>query len=115
MRNDIWLHYYSPASWRIEEGMKFMDGLREVWLVPDATFSLKGQYHFVEVDRTQKMMENRKKIELYSKLNPLIKKQFGYEPVLVFYTISELRKNKLKEYCKELNVSCIIYQKGDLL
>jgi hypothetical protein len=115
MRNDIWLAYYSPKDWRIEEGMKFTDNLKDVWLVPDATFTTEGRYHFVEIDRTQKMMENRKKIELYSKLNPLIKKQFGYEPVLVLYTISELRKNKLKEYCKELNVNCIIYQKGDLL
>ena len=115
MRNDIWLHYFCPKDWRVEESIKFVDGLQQLWLVPDAIFTAKGKHHFVEIDNTQKMQENKKKIELYAKLNPLIKQQFGHEPVLVFYTITDLRRTKLKEYCKEKNVDCLIYTKQDLL
>ena len=92
-----------------------MEGLQEIRLVPDATFTVEGKHHFVEIDNTQKMQENRKKIELYAKLNPLIKRQFGHDPVLIFYTVTDLRRAKLKEYCKEKNVNCLIYTKQDLV
>jgi hypothetical protein len=118
MRNDVWLYYYSPQDWRIEEPIefKYKDGLTyvDITLIPDATFTLKGHYYFLEVDRTQSMSENKKKIDLYSKLTPLIQQQFGHSPTIVFYTLTSLRKDKLKNYCKEKNVECRVFTKDDL-
>ncbi|MBT2696323.1 hypothetical protein J7E79_02590 [Bacillus sp. ISL-40] len=82
-------------------------------LIPDATFTLKGNYYFLEVDRTQSMSDNKKKIELYSKLNPLMEKQFNQAPTLVFYTMTPLRQEKLKEICKYYKVNCRVYTKED--
>lgn len=119
MRNDVWLYYYSPKDWRIEEPIefKYKEGLSyvDITLIPDATFTLKGQYYFLEVDRTQSMAENKRKIELYSKLCPVMQQQFGHFPTIIFYTLTTLRKEKLKEYCKEKNVNCRVFTKEDIL
>ncbi|MBT2735115.1 hypothetical protein J7E66_10240 [Bacillus sp. ISL-7] len=118
MRNDMYLFYYSPKDWRVEEPIefKYKDGLTyvDITLIPDATFTLKGNYYFLEVDRTQSMVENKKKIELYSKLSPLIQQQFGHLPTLVFYTLTSHRKEKLKELCKDYGVTCSVYTKEDI-
>jgi hypothetical protein len=114
MRNDMWLYYYCPRDWRIEEPITFPEGLKNHVLVPDATFTLEGKYYFLEVDRTQSMSDNKKKIELYSKLNPLMEKQFNQIPTLIFYTTTPLRQEKLKEICKSFKVNCRVYTKEDI-
>ncbi|NRD81175.1 replication-relaxation family protein [Bacillus sp. BRMEA1] len=118
MRNDMYLYYYCPKDWRIEEPIqfKYKEGFTyvDITLIPDATFTLTGNYYFLEVDRTQSMADNKKKIELYSKLNPVMKEQFNQIPTLVFYTISTLRRDKLKDLCTEYKVNCRVYTKEDI-
>jgi hypothetical protein len=114
MRNEIWLHYYCPKNWRTEEPITFTEGLSQYVIIPDATFTIEGKYYFLEVDRTQSMADNKKKIELYSKLQPLIQQQFKIPPTLVFYTLTPLRSKKLKSLCKEYEVNCLVYTKEDL-
>lgn len=119
MRNDIYIHFNQPADWRIEEDIlfRYTEGQerKHMKMVPDATFTLNGVYHFLEVDRTQSMLENKKKIEHYAKLSPVMLKQYGHQPVLIFYTLTELRRNKLKEICQLQNVKCEVYIKEDIL
>lgn len=110
----MWLYYYCPKDWRIEEPITFSEGLKQFVIKPDATFTLEGKYFFLEVDRTQSMADNKKKIELYSKLHPLIQQQFNHPPTLVFYTLTPLRREKLKELCNEHNVTCHVYTKDDI-
>jgi hypothetical protein len=111
----MWIYYYCPKTWRTEESVSFKDGLQQMTIIPDATFTLESKYYFLEVDRTQSMVKNRNKIETYSKLNPLFHKELGHTPTVVFYTLTNLRKQKLKEYCQEYGVTCQVYTKEDIL
>lgn len=100
MRNDFWLFLNSPPDWRSE--IKVSDGSTTV--IVDALYSQSLQKHFLEVDHTQTMKENRVKIERYKKLhqNGLLSSSLGHFPVVVWLTSSELRKKLLIEACKEL-------------
>lgn len=117
MRNDMYIFFNQPIPWQTEQKITFQyqDGLiyKPMTFVPDVTFQLSGQYHFLEVDRTQSMVENKKKIELYAKIAPIIHKQFGHTPVLVFYTLTPLRREKLTELCRSHGLTCKVYTKED--
>jgi hypothetical protein len=108
------MYYYCPKDWVTEEKITFVEGLNQFVLVPDATFTLEGKFYFVEIDRTQSMSDNKKKIELYGRLDAVMKKQYGYQPAIIFYTLTKLRQEKLKEYCKEKNLNHRIYTKEDI-
>lgn len=115
MRNDMYIYMGMPESWKVEESITFKPQLsnREHVLVPDATFVRKGVYHFLEVDRTQSMVENKKKISQYQQLKPLMKVELNQTPVLLFYTLTDLRRKKLTELCSSMEVDCEIYTKED--
>ena len=100
MRNDFWLFLNCPPDWKSE--IKVSDGSTTV--IVDALYSQSLQKHFLEVDHTQTMKENRVKIERYKKLhqNGLLSSSLGHFPVVVWLTSSELRKKQLTEACKEL-------------
>jgi hypothetical protein len=115
MRNDIWIYYYSPKDWVTEQPINIKVGLEQHVLVPDASFTIEGKWYFVEVDRMQDMKKNREKIELYSKLSPLMEKQYGHRPTVVFYTTTPVRKDKLKQLCVERQLMCRVMTKGDLV
>ncbi|WP_251529873.1 hypothetical protein [Metabacillus litoralis] len=58
MRNSIYIAYDSPSSWKNEVRI----GIKEVknsTAVCDAIFKQNNRHHIVEVDHTQKMIENR--------------------------------------------------------
>lgn len=118
LRNDLYLHYGCPDDWRAEEQIHFnvQQGLTmvDMKIIPDATFTVNGRYHLAEVDRTQSMADNKKKIESYGLLSPVMHLQFGHHPVIVFYTVTEIRRNKLKELCSDAGVTCEVYTKEDL-
>jgi hypothetical protein len=117
MRNDLYLYFQQPNTWEVEKGMSFKaEGLtnKEYTLVPDARFHQEGQYHFIEVDRMQSMNENKKKISLYKLIHPLINKQFQKPPIVVFYTLTSIRKEKLKEMFQKEGIPCLVYTKEDL-
>ena len=99
MRNDMWLYYKCPPDWESE--IKVSDGKATV--IVDAMFTT-FQQHFLEVDHTQTMKENRIKIERYKALkeNGLITQKLGQFPTLVWLTTTELRRKQLKEACNSL-------------
>jgi hypothetical protein len=117
-RNDMYIFFQFPVDWRIEEPIKFKyeDGLtyRESTLIPDATFTIKNTFYFLEVDRTQSMIDNKKKINQYHYLSQTFETQYKEKPIIVFYTTTENRKKILTQYCDEMELRKLIYTKEDL-
>jgi len=100
MRNEFWLYYGCPYDWKCE--IKVSDGKANV--IVDAMFSKSLLYHFLEVDHTQPMKENRIKIARYTELakNGLIAQKLGHFPSVVWLTTTELRRKQLQEECRHL-------------
>jgi len=100
MRNDFYIYMGYPHEW--ENEMKVSDGTFEV--ICDSYFKKDGKYHFLEVDCTQKMSVNKKKIEQYKGLmrEGKLTKKLGYFPKLMWLTTTELRRKQLTTLCKGL-------------
>lgn len=115
LRNDLFIYYGCPKNWEVERKTVFkVLGQPEKHIRPDARFQKNGVWHFIEVDRTQKMVENVKRIKEYGELSSLMQQDLGGKPVIVFYTVKESRQVKLKELCKEAGLDCAVYTPGDL-
>lgn len=106
MRNDLFIKLGMPKDWKKEVPLKLN---KEVILISDAIFKKNGINHFVEIDNKQSMKNNKDKISKYKEIFPAIYKQFGHHPVLIWYTLSEIRKKKLKETCTKTGVKFVIY------
>lgn len=116
LRNEFYIHFNCPSDWRVEHEIVFKPkGLvtTEKRIVADASFTNKGVFHLLEVDRTQSMLENKEKIDRYAELNPLLFERFNQKPIIIFYTTTEIRRKKLKEYCEAKGLTCRIYTKED--
>lgn len=105
MRNDLYIKLGMPDSWRNEQPIKWGDKQ----IIPDATFFKGGQYNFVEIDNTQTMRTNEDKIQLYKDLSHVIFKQYKHHPTLIWYTLSDVRKEKLADACKKAGLKFEIY------
>jgi Replication-relaxation len=98
MRNSLYISLGCPASWRSEIKLKVND----VHIVADALFEEKGVLHVIEVDHTQKMIENRKKMEKYREIVKLTGKPIKFH----WITTTHYRQKQLTELCQGLN--CIV-------
>lgn len=115
MRNDLYIYYGCPKNWEIERKVEFkILGKPSQWIKPDARFVKDDIWHFIEIDRTQSMSDNIKKIEDYAQLSPIIEADLKHKPVIVFYTIKNSREHKLKELCKKAQLDCMVYTQADL-
>lgn len=101
MKNEFWLFYGCPSDWKSE--IKVNDG--KTYVIVDAMFMKALQYHFLEVDHTQTMKENKTKIARYNALynNGLIAEKLGHFPTVVWLTTTELRRKQLQEACRTLS------------
>ncbi len=106
MRNDIYIFYHYPNDWKAEAKTRWKEGSKEYSVVSDARFTYHGQMYFLEVDITQKMVENKRKIERYAYLFRFIQRQQLGEPVLLFYTVSQMKKRQIEAITKEYGVHC---------
>lgn len=106
MRNDLYIKLGMPNDWKVEVPLK-IDG--EVILICDAMFSKNGEYHFVEIDNTQSMRTNFDKIKKYKKMSRVIFNNFNHHPTLIWYTHSNIRKEKLKNACEKSALKFIVY------
>jgi hypothetical protein len=113
----MYIYYDRPKDWKVESKIKINPaGLSNTprYIVPDARFTQNGVHHFLEIDRTQSMQENKKKIEQYVELDSAIQTQFNHHPIIVFYTLTPLRRDNLKNLCKQHGLVCEVYSKEDL-
>lgn len=99
MRNEFWFFIGCPFEWKNE--VKVSDG--NTTIVCDAMYK-NVQQHFLEVDHTKSMKENRIKIQKYIQLhqNGLIAESLGHFPAVIWLTTSELRRKQLQDACKSL-------------
>lgn len=106
MRNDLYIRLGMPSDWKKEVPIRMND---EVVLIADAMFSKSGQFHFVEIDNKQSMRTNNDKIKKYKDVFELIYKEYGHHAILIWYTLSDVRKKRLKESCEKQGIKNIIY------
>ena len=106
MRNDLYLKFKQPDDWAKEVPIK-QNG--EIVLIPDAMFTKNDQYHFVEIDNKQSMRTNYDKIKRYADLFKMIFKQYKHHPTLIWYTLSDVRKQKLGDECKKYGIKFITF------
>ena len=114
MRNDLYIHYGKPEPFHVEPEIALATIGTQKIIRPDAYFIKDDIHYFLEVDRTQKMLENKKKIESYAELNPYLSAKYNTQMRIVFYTSSRVRQSKLSSWCKEHGVVCSVYTKDDL-
>lgn len=92
MRNYLYIAYGCPATWKNE--VKFtLQGI--VSVTCDAYFMQDRRYHIIEVDNTQTMAENRKKINSYRKL--IENNAFELQPQFIWLTKTPYRKKQLEK------------------
>lgn len=100
MRNESWLFFRCPQDWKNE--VKISNGTISV--ISDAVFTQNGFHHFLEVDHTQTMKENRQKIERYKNLLESLVMQFGYYPTLIWLTTTKHRREQIERFSSGLKV-----------
>lgn len=105
MRNDLYIMLGMPKDWKKEYPVTWGDNR----IIPDAIFKEKGEFRFVEVDNRATMRTNIDKIKKYKELSKVIFDNYNHSPTLIWYTLSEIRKQKLKEVCETLGVKYRIY------
>jgi hypothetical protein len=105
LRNQYFIFQGCPNDWRVE--IKVSDGGKNV-VISDVVFNKGGKFNFVEIDCTQSMSENVKKINKYKKIydSKTYQKQFGYFPTLHWLTESPYRKEKIMTFCNGLPYQC---------
>lgn len=106
MRNDLYIKLGIPGDWRKEVKLE-ING--KPHLISDAMFTKNGIYHFVEIDNQQTMKNNADKIRKYKELFRIIFNQFGHHPVLIWYTVSDVRKVKLEKMCQKHQIKHKVY------
>lgn len=117
LRNELYIHFNCPSDWRVEHEIVFKPKglvMTEKRVIADASFTKNDVFHLLEVDRTQNMTDNKEKIDTYADLFPLLYERFHHNPVIIFYTTTELRRKKLEEFCKAKGLKCLVYTKEDI-
>jgi hypothetical protein len=111
LRNEVYIHFKCPKDWRNEYTLEvnikpknnfdiMLKGFTPIdkkKIVSDAAFKRNSYLHVIEVDNTQDMRINKKKIEMYKDILPAYKEE---TPILYFFTQTESRKKKLLEWLK---------------
>lgn len=102
MRNDLYIHYNQPDTWKNEIRMISGSDKNKITIVADAYFIRNNKYHIIEIDNLQKMNKNRLKIDKYRRL--IERNPFKGMPVLIWVTTSTYRQEMLTELCEGLDV-----------
>lgn len=106
IRNDMYIFTGKPSYWRNE--IKVGDSKETV--ICDALYKIGSTMKILEVDLTQKMAVNRKKIQSYADISKRVK-DF---PVVVWLTCTELRRKQLTKACSDVGLKCEIYTLEDI-
>jgi hypothetical protein len=124
MRNDLYIFYQMPLNWRSEAPIQFNVGhtLKEngalqadiITIIPDATFQKENKYFFIEVDHTQSLQKNKKKIEKYAELDRKLKRR-NERMELIFYTLSSIRKKHIEMIGEKEGIKITVYTREDIV
>ncbi len=105
LRNDLYIKLNMPTDWKNEVPVNFHD----TTIIPDAIYKDNGIFTFVEIDNVQTMKTNYEKIKKYKELSRVIFNKYRHHPVLVWYSLSETRKEKLRITCEKYGIKYQIY------
>lgn len=99
LRNEIYIRY-KPDGWKAEFPIKWADKS----VIPDAIFRQNGKFVLLEVDHTQTMAQNERKIAQYKELqeSQVFQRKFGHFPRVMFVTISSYRQQALQTLLGEM-------------
>lgn len=106
MRNNVYIAY-KPDYWRLEMPLKWGDKS----VIPDAVFKNNaGGYVFLEVDHTQSLAANERKISLYKELREsgLFQRKYGSFPTIMYVTVNEYRHKKLHALLDGLKAEIVL-------
>lgn len=102
LRNELRAILNFPQDWRNEVPIKINE---KIIVVADAVFTRNNRIYFVEIDNRANMQTNNTKIKKYAD----IIRNLNKPATLVWYTLIESRKIKLRESCEKHGVNCEIY------
>ncbi|GAF63628.1 hypothetical protein BTS2_0519 [Bacillus sp. TS-2] len=111
MRNDLYIYNGQPNYWNNEMAIT----VGNFKIIPDAIYSKKvldkNRYVLVEIDHSQKMVNNIKKLKRYKELKDFnaFQEQHGYFPIIQWLTTTEHRKKELLKHSLNLNVEIILW------
>lgn len=107
IRNSAYIRF-RPSQWLSEAKIQWGDSI----VVPDAFYVLNQQHYFLEVDCTQSMKQNQKKIDQYKSLKEsgLYQKKYGTFPTVMFVTTTEHRQKRLRSYLDGLKAEVLLHK-----
>lgn len=100
MRNSLYIACGCPTTWQNEVKLTLQGCQMSV--IADALFIKNGAHHIVEVDCTQRMKENKAKIEKYREF--LATAEYEKEPRFIWVTTTPYRKKQLLALSKGMVV-----------
>lgn len=106
MRNALYIARGRPATWENEMEIS-VEG--KVKVICDALYTMNKRLHIVEVDHTQKMINNKDKIRRYRQLIEL--NAFEVSPKFLWVTTTEFRRKQIQSLCQGLD--CTVYTMKD--
>lgn len=111
MRNDLYIYLGQPETWKNEVRFRYTgSGKRDkITIVADAYYTT-DRAHIIEIDYTQRMNQNKIKVEKYRRL--IEKGAFKGMPELVWVTTTTYRKKALLDLCEGLDTK--VYLGSDL-
>lgn len=112
MRNEWFIYAGLPEYWKNE--VKIGDSVDT--RVCDTLYKESNYLKILEVDRLQKMSENRIKAQSYYGMykRGTATRQLGYFPVVVWLTSTELRRKQIKGICSDLGLPSEVYTLEDI-
>lgn len=112
MRNEWFIYAGMPSHWKNE--VKIGDATET--RICDTLYEENGFLKILEVDRLQKMSENRVKAQSYYGMykRGAATRKLGYFPTVVWLTCTELRRKQLKGICNELGLPSEVYTLEDI-
>lgn len=105
MRTDLYLFVGCPTTWKKETALTIENA--NFKMVCDAIFIKDKKYNIVEIDYTQKMINNKSKIEKQRQL--LQFNVFEVPPVFIWVTTTEYRRKQLLKMSQGLNVQVYLH------
>ncbi len=114
LRNEAWMWLDFP-NWRVEQSLKFSYQGEEKQIIPDAFYAKNKIPYFIEIDRLQNMRVNEDKVYYYSLITKIYKEQQNITPIIIFFTISDYREEKLQSYAIKHDIHLQTYLIKDVL
>ncbi|MFB5555311.1 replication-relaxation family protein [Bacillus cytotoxicus] len=111
LRNEAWLCLFCPDDWQVETEIRYRKNGEKKKIIPDVKFrDEESILHAVEIDRTQKMVVNDRKLKCYEEFTKIYKQKYkGKVPVIHFFTITKYREQKLEKLAAKYDVFVKVY------